>query len=309
MTLDQMQVLCTIIETGSFSAAAEELHRAQSAVSSAIKNLESDLGILIFNREGYRPKLTDEGEIIVRQVKRVLEQSAELSAVAEQLSMGQETEIRIAIDAICPLEPIKPIIRSFINEFPRTRLVLHIENLGGSIERLNQREADIAITEVFQWPAHIDAVPWEKIKFYPVIAPSHHLLEIGETISEQHLMDQIQIVVASSSQEQKDSINVLEGAAATWTVGDFSTKRELLISGFGWGFMPRHMVEEDLEEGRLIHFEMEGKAFKKLVPLQFDHPSSNLAEIFLLRRTDQPIGPIAKQLWNELQAFALHAAQ
>ena len=72
MNLDQLRVLDAIVRTGSFRAAAEELHRAQSAVSYAVKNLESDLGVQLFSRDASRPVLTPEGQAVHAKARALL---------------------------------------------------------------------------------------------------------------------------------------------------------------------------------------------------------------------------------------------
>ncbi|MFT5396520.1 MAG: DNA-binding transcriptional LysR family regulator, partial [Gammaproteobacteria bacterium] len=113
MTLDQLKVLCAVIETGSFSAAANKLNRVQSAVSIAIKKLEESLDIKIFDRDAYRPQLTEAGVEIHRQALTILKQTNFLNYTAEQLAIGEESEITIAIDGICPLAVITKNLKEF----------------------------------------------------------------------------------------------------------------------------------------------------------------------------------------------------
>ena len=74
MTLDQLVALDAIIATGTFRAAADRLHKAQSAVSHQIRKLEAELNFDLFSRDEYRPRLTPEGEVFFRETARVLEQ-------------------------------------------------------------------------------------------------------------------------------------------------------------------------------------------------------------------------------------------
>ena len=60
MTLDQIRVLSTIVQTGSFRGAAELLHRTQPTLSVAIRNLEREFGFELFDWANYRPVLTTE---------------------------------------------------------------------------------------------------------------------------------------------------------------------------------------------------------------------------------------------------------
>ena len=75
-------------------------------------------------------------------------------------------------------------------------------------------------------------------------------------------------------------------AAKTWRVTDFATKKELALAGLGWGGIPHHMIVEELAEGRLVEFHVEG------IPVRDDF------EIAMVRRMDRPIGPVAEHLWS-----------
>ncbi len=71
-TLDQLQVLLAVAETGSFSAAGRRLNRAQSVISYTIANLEAQLRFKLFAREGTRePILTPEGRAVLPDARRI----------------------------------------------------------------------------------------------------------------------------------------------------------------------------------------------------------------------------------------------
>lgn len=286
MTLDQLKVLCTIIDTGSFSAAANKLARVQSAVSIAMQKLEESLGITLFDREGYRPQLTEAGKEIHRQALTVLKQTDFLNFTAEQLAAGEEAEISIAIDGICPLDLITPILKRFKDTHPHVRIQLYIEYLG-SMERLNQEKIDIAFTQVLEWPTWIEAVPWVEIPYIPVVAPDHPLAKVNDN-AKQHLEQHTQIVV-SSSQHTSLSINVMQ-EATTWHVGDFASKLQLIKEGFGWGYMPQHMINTDLEENRLIKLNLDkGQKNSKAKSGRLQSKVTT-HQVYMVRRDDRPIG-------------------
>jgi hypothetical protein len=71
-TIDQLKVLLTVVETGSFTAAAKRLNRAVSAISYTVASLEQQLGIELFDREGTRtPTLTKAGAAVVSKARAV----------------------------------------------------------------------------------------------------------------------------------------------------------------------------------------------------------------------------------------------
>ena len=294
MTLDQLKVLCTIIETGSFSAAAEKLNRVQSAVSIAIKKLEESLDIKIFDRDAYRPQLTEAGIEIHRQALTILKQTDFLNYTAEQLAIGEESEITIAIDGICPLELITKNLKCFKDEHPHVRIQLFIEYLG-SLERLSQGTIDIAFTQVLEWPTWIDAIPLIEIPYVPVVA-ADHVLTVGSTHPKQNLAQHTQIVV-SSTQQSALSVNVMQDATI-WHVGDFDSKRQLIKEGLGWGYMPQHMIDTDLEENKLVILNL-GQGSKKIKEkLRRVENTVITHQLYIVRRNDRPIGPLASRFWN-----------
>ena len=81
MTLDQIRVLSTIVQTGSFRGAAELLHRTQPTLSVAIKNLEREFGFEVFDRANYRPVLRTEGAKVLSQAQKIFGQVEELKSL------------------------------------------------------------------------------------------------------------------------------------------------------------------------------------------------------------------------------------
>lgn len=84
-SLEQLNCFVTAAETGSFSAAARKLGKAQSAVSMAISNLEIDLNLELFQRSGRTPVLTDAGRALLETASSVLLSQQEFTAHAASL--------------------------------------------------------------------------------------------------------------------------------------------------------------------------------------------------------------------------------
>src|SRR6266496_285527 len=78
ITLDQLRAFVTVVEEGSFSAAARKLRRVQSAISTAMANLENQLGVPIWDRTTKVAKLTDQGKSVLAAARRVLLEVDEL---------------------------------------------------------------------------------------------------------------------------------------------------------------------------------------------------------------------------------------
>ena len=111
MPLNQIRVLSTIIQTGSFRGAAELLHRTQPTLSFAIRNLEREFGFELFDRANSRPVLTTEGAKVLSQTQKILGQVEELESLVQTIREGIETDFFIVFDALCPPEMISQFLR------------------------------------------------------------------------------------------------------------------------------------------------------------------------------------------------------
>src|ERR1700742_4357292 len=95
-SIDQLRVFLTVVETGSFTAAAKRLNRAVSAVSYTIANLEQQLGVLLFDRTQTRtPKLTEAGAAVLSKAKVVAVGVDDLRASVRALLQGVEAEVTL----------------------------------------------------------------------------------------------------------------------------------------------------------------------------------------------------------------------
>ena len=129
-TLDQIEVFLCVVEEQTFSAAARRLRRAQSAVSYAIKSLEKQLDVELFDRSGHLPRLTPAGAALHADAREVELGVARLSQRARGIAGGTEAELTLAVDVFLPTGPLIDALRAFRGEFPLVGLRLFSEALG-----------------------------------------------------------------------------------------------------------------------------------------------------------------------------------
>lgn len=123
-TLEQMRHFVAAAETGSFSAAARRLGRAQSAVSTAIALLEADLGISLFDRGKRHPVLTEAGEVLLVEARQLLRQAAGLQQRALSFSAGQQARLGLAVDEALPDLVMDALLDELSRRFPALELTL-----------------------------------------------------------------------------------------------------------------------------------------------------------------------------------------
>ena len=130
-TLDQLQVFLSVAETGSFSAAARVLNRAQSVISYTIANLEAQLEVPLFERSGSRqPTLTDAGRAMLEDARRIVTDLEVMRARVKGLKSGLEAEVAVAISVMVPVGAMVAVLSEFRDRFPSVALRLDTGEMG-----------------------------------------------------------------------------------------------------------------------------------------------------------------------------------
>ncbi len=94
VSLDQLRTFIAAVDEGSFSAAGRRLGRAQSAVSQTLAALEAQLGVMLFDRGGRLPVLTEPGRALLAEARVAAAGMDRLKARAKSLTAGLETDFR-----------------------------------------------------------------------------------------------------------------------------------------------------------------------------------------------------------------------
>ncbi|WP_380784750.1 LysR family transcriptional regulator [Sphingomonas sp. R86521] len=291
-TYEQLRTFLAVVDSGSFAAAGRRLNRAVSVVSYGIANLEAQLGVLLFDREGTRkPKLTVAGRAVLAEVRAIGEGFDGLRAKVKGLLEGLEAEVNLAVDVMVPADRLGAILRSFNAEFPTVALRLHVEALGAITSLVLEQKAVIGISGPLSAGVEgVESVSAGSLAMVPVAAPDHPLARL-ERIPPGAGREHIQLVLTDRSPltEGRD-FSVM--SSRTWRLADLGAKHSLLREGVGWGNMPLPMIEGDLASGTLVRLAMP------------DHPGGIYRFSGVWRR-DLPPGPAASWL---LQQFVARGA-
>jgi DNA-binding transcriptional LysR family regulator len=257
-TLDQLRIFIAVADHGSFGAAAKAMGRAISAVSYGIAQLEAQLALSLFDREGSRrPVLTPAGEGLLAEARRVADGVDALLAKTRSLHAGQEPSLTLVIDVMVPGDVTAHVLGGFRRMFPTCALTLRIEGLGAVAACLIEGGADLAIggPVIGDHPA-MERQAIGELDLVPVAAPSHPLARPGVAPGESRGHLQLVLTDRSPLTEGRE-FSVL--SPLTWRLGDLGAKHSLLREGLGWGNMPLGMVAGDLASGALVQLDLPEK--------------------------------------------------
>ena len=290
VTIDQLRMLVAVVDAGSFTAAAKQVQRAQSAVSQAIQTLEFQLDLKLFDRSTRRPQLTPEGAAIVADARTVIDRAQALRTKARALAGGVEANVTLALSMLSPMDAVTDVLERFDETFEATNLDLLIQEASGPMEMVVEGRADLGVVGSFNMRGDgVEQLASERlgaIAIAAVAAPGHALAARKGTLSPADTREQRQLVSASA--RGTGTANPL--SLRTWAVADQSVRRVLLKRGFGWAIMPVHVVEADIDDGSLVTLDLES--------LRGDA----LAETLLaVHRADEPPGPAGRWLIDTLR--------
>lgn len=143
LELDLLQTLVAIVDSGSFAAAAQRIHRTQSAVSMQMRRLESIAGKPIFDRASRKARLTPAGETLLAYARRILTLEGEAFALLGDAELSGTIRLGWPEDCVASLLP--DILVSFATDYPQAAISLRCDDSAVLREQIAAGELDLAL--------------------------------------------------------------------------------------------------------------------------------------------------------------------
>ncbi|HAZ55364.1 MAG TPA: LysR family transcriptional regulator [Franconibacter helveticus] len=251
------EALTAFVETvaaGSFSAAARRLRKSQSTVSTAIANLETDLGVTLFDRSARQPVLTEQGHQVFGYVQAILAASERLDALA--VSLSGETEPRLSFVLSDTLDPkvLENLLARFDEAFPHTEFECLIGEDEDVIDLIQKGRAQIGLTEArSSYPVDIGFSRLPRQTRMGIYAACGHPLAQRQqlTFDELHAWRELQL---NTYLERPD--NVCRGPV--WSAHNYLLLLSMAVQGHGWCMLPCALVDEFAPPGSLVTLPVPG---------------------------------------------------
>lgn len=237
LRIDEIRSFVAVAETGSFSAAARSLKRAQSVVSMHIAGFEAELGYKLFDRTP-KPVLTAQGRELLVGAKRVLVEADRLQNRALTLSETQTPSIYMGIDLVLEAPVMIDLLRLFAKSFPSVRL--QIENISGSEAKWFFTKTAMNLALVFSSDPSLESDEYilGHSPLSIVVAKNHPLAAIDRpTVDDLRRYRQI-VVHARDPQSPSPAVvntDYWEIDSGLWALG-------LAARGVGWAILPNFLL-------------------------------------------------------------------
>lgn len=239
---DTLSAFAEAATLGSFSAAARKLGKSQSTVSTAIANLEIDLGLSLFDRGSRKPTLTEHGRVVLAQVHDILAANDRLTRAALALAGGLETRLIVAWSDMYQSDRFADILITFEKTFPHLEFECLIAEHGDVVDLVQTGRAHIGVVAAQPgYPADVGAALMaEPSDVMLYAAPTHPLAALTD-ITPEVLAQHRELRLTTYQQPDTDRPTALF-SSGSWSAPSYLMLLELAVLGFGWAAIPRWMV-------------------------------------------------------------------
>lgn len=253
MTLTELKYIVAVARQKHFGHAAQACFVAQPTLSVAIKKLEDELGVIIFERGGTEVSVTPLGAQIVAQAERVLEQTAAIKEIAGQNKDPLSGPLRLGIIYTIGPYLLPALVKAMIARVPQMPLILQENFTTRLLELLRQGELDAAIMAL-PFPEHGMNVQALYDEAFVVALPKHHRWAERQEITPQELKTETMLLLGNGHCFRDQVLEVCpemsrfsttgDGIARTFEGSSLETIRHMVSSGIGITVLPQASVTE-----------------------------------------------------------------
>jgi len=237
---ESLEAFVQTVASGSFSAAARALAKSQSTISSAVANLEADLGFALFDRRGRQPVLTEQGQRALAQVQQILAASQRLDELAVRLSQGVEPRLSLAISDFWQADHHQNLLTRFDARYPDIEFECMIAEDDDVLDLLQAGRVHLGVVRAQpQLPPDLVKARLQVEAQMAIFLHQDHPLSQQPLVSEAQLSELRQLRLNTWVQTRAPL-----PAGRLWSAPTYLLLLEMAEQGFGWSVLPRWLVAQ-----------------------------------------------------------------
>jgi len=259
ITIRQLQIFEAVAQHLSYTRAAEILYLSQPAVSMQIKQLESEIGIPLFERMGKKLYLTEAGDELLLYARNISQQLVELDDVMDEMRGSERGRLTIAVATTANYFALK-LLGEFYKRFSGTNISLDVTNRASLLKHMTENTVDMVI--MGQPPEEMDV---EATSFLEnplvVIAPKDHDL-VGQKNIPLSVLQKETFIMREHGSGTRIAMErfFTQSGYSISSVMEMSSNEAInqaVEAGLGLGIVSRHTLELELALGRLAVLDVE----------------------------------------------------
>jgi DNA-binding transcriptional LysR family regulator len=244
MNFTDLRTFLAVADAASFSAAAEQLHLTQPAVSKRIQSLEAELDVKLFDRVGKRVYLTQAGTVLVPQANNILAMLADTEKQLHNLSENITGVLHLATSHHIGLHRLAPVLREFTRLYPDVQLNIAFEDSEVAHDLVRQGVSELAVVTLN--PAGDRQLHYTPVWHDPLVFVSAEQIDGAVTMQEVAQMPCVLPGTGTYTGRIVVERFADEGLTLTPTMSTnyLETIGMLVSVGLGWSVLPRSMVDD-----------------------------------------------------------------
>jgi len=293
MTLTELKYIVAVSRERHFGRAAEACHVSQPTLSVAIRKLEDELGVQLFERGNTEVSVTPIGRQIVEQAHRVLEQTNTIRELARQGKDPLAGPLRLGVIYTIGPYLLPHLVRRMIADAPRMPLILQENFTVKLLESLRQGEIDVAIlADPFPDAGLMTQAVYDEP--FVVALPKGHPWARRKAIASTQLKSETMLLLGAGHCFRDHVLEVCPelsrfsqatgGIQKTFEGSSLETIRHMVASGIGITVLPLTATSEPRDNGLLRYVAFEEPAPSRRVSLAWRKSFPRLQAIEALRR-------------------------
>ncbi len=263
MTLTELKYIVAVARLRHFGKAADASHVSQPTLSVAIKKLEEELDLKIFERNANEVTVTDLGAEVVRQAQVVLEQAAAIKEIAKRGKDPLAGPLKLGVIYTIGPYLLPDLVRQVIAHTPQMPLMLQENFTVKLLEQLRLGEIDCAVlAEPFPDTNLAIALLYDE----PFVAavPAHHPLATQDTITTDEVKQETMLLLGNGHCFRDHVLEVCpefaryaqnaEGMRKSFEGSSLETIKHMVAAGMGITLVPRLSVPAQINDGQLVRY-------------------------------------------------------
>lgn len=262
----QLRAFAVLARTGSFTHTAHELHLTQSAISHAMKALETDIGCRLLDRLGKSVVLTQAGEQLLVHAERILQEMSTARAELGHLGKWGSTRLRIGASTTACQHVLPGVLREFRESFPHCAISIEPGDTPEMIEALRAHRIDLAVNLEPRKDEPLEFRPLFQDEMQFLVSPLHAWAKAGK-VSREEIARQYYILYQKGSYTyrmieeyfRKEDI-VLHSQLA---LGNMEAIKELVKLGLGVSILAPWTARKEISEHSLVALPLGKRKLKR----------------------------------------------
>ncbi|WP_338512417.1 DNA-binding transcriptional activator PunR [Erwinia aphidicola] len=248
-----LEVIDAVARTGSFTAAAAELHRVPSAVSYTVRQMEEWLAVSLFERRHRDVVLTEAGRVFSEEGRVVIKKMLATRRRCQQVANGWRGQINIAVDRIVRPARTRQLVVDFYRHFPDMELHITPEVFNGVWDALADGRVDVAIgaTQAIPVGGRFAFRDMGSLNWRCVVLAGHPLLGYSNPLNEELIREWPSLVLEDTSRALPKRTTWTLNNQRRLVVPDWDSAFDCLRAGLCVGMVPGHFAQPWLEQGVL----------------------------------------------------------